>query len=351
MKRANIKAASVSICIYNLNPLHKEKKMSNLAVIRDSLEKDLILAGVQLVLPEHVKMSSFVRCAAIAISQGKGLAEANKESVIMALTKCATDGLVPDGKEAALVVYNTKVGDEWIQKAQYLPMIDGVLKRARMSGQIDSMAAKAVYENDEFDYWLDENGEHLSYRPTFGPRGKFKLAFAFAKLKTGDFVVEVMTKEDIDIVRASSKTGKFGPWVDWYPRMACKTVFHRIAKRLPNSSEILEMCEAGMNMNFEKDMGSVQSYQDQPAKIASNELKALAKKQAPQIAQSTPDQTNDIDIVKFMKVSIDVCTTIEDLEECWEDIKNKKNDGEFKADEFKIVKEHCEAALSSMRNQ
>jgi len=230
--------------------------MSNLAVVQSDIEAGLIAAGVESVLPEHIKMTSFVRCAAIAMTQSKDLAEADKDSVIMALTKCATDGLIPDNKEAALVTFNTNIGDknhkQWVKKAQYLPMIDGVLKRARMSGQIAAMSAKAVFTGDEFDYWIDEDGEHLNYRPTYEARGDFKLAFAFAKLKSGDLIVEVMTLDDVNKVKDASKTGKFGPWVDWFDRMACKAVFHRLARRLPNASEIVEMCEAGMNMNFDK---------------------------------------------------------------------------------------------------
>ena len=328
--------------------------MTDLALIQGSLETDLTAAGVQHVLPDHVKMSSFVRCAAIAITQGKGLVEADKQSVIMALTKCATDGLVPDGKEAALVVYNTKVNGTFMKVAQYLPMIDGVLKRARMSGQIDSMAAKAVYENDEFDYWLDENGEHLRYKPTFEKRGAFKLAFAYAKMKSGEFVVEVMTKEDIDKVKASSKTSGYGPWVDWYERMACKTVFHRIAKRLPNSSEILEMCEAGMNMNFEKDMGPIRNEPEPTPRSTENMLDNLgSSKPEPEatlsVAQDLP--VDDFDIVKFMKMSIESCTTIEALEECGADIKAKKDDGELDANQLREVKAAYDTALKSFKNQ
>ena len=230
--------------------------MSNLAVIQAEIESGLMKAGVNLILPEHVKMESFVRCAAIALMQSKDLADADRDSVIMALTECANDGLIPDSKEAALVVYNTNVGTkaapQWVKKAQYLPMIDRVLKRALMSGQIATMSAKAVFEGDEFEYWLDENGEHIKYRPTFGQRGELKLAFAMAKLTTGDLIVEVMAKGDIDKVRSASKTGTYGPWQDWYDRMACKAVFHRMARRLPNASEIIEMAEAGMNMNFER---------------------------------------------------------------------------------------------------
>ena len=229
--------------------------MSNLALIQQDLEKSLVDAGVQSVLPESVKMSTFVRCAAVAMAGNQDLAKADKDSVIMALTKCATDGLIPDSKEAAIVTFNTNIAPkgqpkQWATKAQYMPMIDGVMKRARMSGQISILSSKAVFTKDQFDYWMDENGEHINYRPTF-EGGDMRLAFAFAKLVTGELIVEVMSKADVDKVRNASKTGTYGPWADWYERMACKAVMHRLARRLPNASEIVEMCEQGMNMTFD----------------------------------------------------------------------------------------------------
>lgn len=229
--------------------------MGDLAVIQQNIESDLVAAGVQSVLPESVKMSTFVRCAAIAIAGNNDLAAADKESVIMSLTRCATDGLIPDNKEAAIVTFNTNIAPkgqpkQWATKAQYMPMIDGVMKRARMSGQIKVLSSKVVFNDDQFDYWMDEDGEHINYRPMF-MGGDVRLAFAFAKLVTGELIVEVMSKSDIDKVRAASKTGTYGPWKEWYERMACKAVMHRLARRLPNASEIVEMCEQGMNMGFD----------------------------------------------------------------------------------------------------
>ena len=229
--------------------------MSNLVAIQQGLETSLIAAGVQSVLPASVKMSTFVRCAAVAMVGSKDLINADRDSVIMALTQCAKDGLVPDNKEAAIVTFNTNAAakgqpKQWVTKAQYMPMIDGVMKRARMSGQISILSSKAVFNEDIFKYWMDENGEHINYEPTY-QGGYMRLAFAFARLISGELIVEVMSKADVDKVRAASKTGQYGPWKDWYERMACKAVMHRLARRLPNSSEIIEMCEAGMNMNFD----------------------------------------------------------------------------------------------------
>jgi recombination protein RecT len=229
--------------------------MSNLAVIQKDIESELVAAGVESVLPESVKMQTFVRCAAVAMASNKDLANADRDSVIMSLTQCAKDGLVPDSKEAAIVTFNTNVAakgqsKQWITKAQYMPMIDGVMKRARMSGQIAVLSSKAVFNDDVFRYWMDENGEHINYEPAY-QGGDMRLAFAFAKLTNGELIVEVMSRADVDKVRAASKTGQYGPWKDWYDRMACKAVMHRLARRLPNASEIIEMCEAGMNMAFD----------------------------------------------------------------------------------------------------
>lgn len=229
--------------------------MSNLVVIQKEIEGDLIAAGVQSILPANMKMSTFVRCAAVAMAGNKDLNGADRDSLIMSLTQCAKDGLVPDNKEAAIVTFNTNVAakgqpKQWMTKAQYMPMIDGVMKRARMSGQIAVLSSKAVFNDDIFRYWMDENGEHINYEPTYNG-GEMRLAFAFAKLTSGELIVEVMSKADVDKVRAASKTGQWGPWKEWYERMACKAVMHRLARRLPNASEIVEMCEAGMNMSFD----------------------------------------------------------------------------------------------------
>lgn len=225
----------------------------DLATMQSQLGNDLVKSGIEAMLPTGTTMENFVRCASIAMVQSKDLGEAQQDSIIMALQMCAKDGLVPDSKEAALVTFNTKdkATGQYVKKAQYLPMIGGVIKRARMSGEIASMASKAVYENDAFDYWMDEDGEHYNYRPTFGDRGNLLLCFSYAKLTNGELLIEVMTKADIDKVKAASKTSGYGPWVDWYDRMGCKAVTHRLCRRLPNASEMVQMCEQGMNMKFD----------------------------------------------------------------------------------------------------
>lgn len=210
------------------------------------------------VLPQHLPIEKFTRAAIIAITNTPSVLEADRPSLFTALQRCAVDGLVPDNKEAALVEFNTKVKvdgrDTWIKKIQYLPMIDGVLKRARQTGEIATITARVVYANDQFDYWIDEDGEHLNHRPNFmTERGDIKLVYAMAKLKSGEVLVEPMSLDDIERVKNSSKTSSYGPWKDWWDRMALKSALHRLARRLPNSSEIMEMLSQGNFMyDFDK---------------------------------------------------------------------------------------------------
>ena len=207
--------------------------------------------GIEALLPSGVTFEAFTRAAATAMAQNPELASAEPKSVIQSLIRAATHGLVPDNREAALVTFREKGG---AVKAQYIPMVDGVLKRARQSGQIAVIAAKAVFNGDAFDYWMDEQGEHINYRPTFKGRGEFSLAFAFAKLHSGELIVEVMPKEDIERVKSASKTGnsEYGAWAKWYDRMAVKSVLHRLARRLPSASELVTLLESGDEFDFSR---------------------------------------------------------------------------------------------------
>ena len=51
-------------------------------------------------------------------------------------------------------------------------------------------------------------------------------------------------RADVEKVRASSKAGKFGPWVEWWDEMAKKTVIRRMAKRLPSSADVDQVFES-----------------------------------------------------------------------------------------------------------
>lgn len=227
--------------------------MSNMLIdIKANLDRELV--PVQSLLPAHVSFERFTNAAAVAIANSDDLRVADGQSIINSLVACAKDGLVPDGREAALVIFKKKAANgDWMKVAQYMPMIDGVLKRARQSGEISVIATRVVYENDTFRVWLDDEGEHVLYEPSLGDRGAMRGAFAYAKMKTGELQYEWLNIDDINKVRAASKSSDKGPWVDWYESMARKSAAHRLCRRLPNNSEMMEMLERGTEMVWQKE--------------------------------------------------------------------------------------------------
>ena len=175
-----------------------------------------------LALPDNVPPRRFVLATVTALMANPDLALSDHASVINALLRAAQDGLMPDGNEAALVLYKGK--------AQYLPMIGGLRKIAAEHGW--SLSTQVVYANDAFDFELGLD-ERLVHTPARGNRGDMVAAYAVGRHRDGRRMFEVMQADEIAKVRKSSRAADRGPWVDWPERMWEKTVGRKLFKRLP----------------------------------------------------------------------------------------------------------------------
>ncbi len=138
--------------------------------------------------------------------------------------KAAADGLLPDGREAALVQFKDSV--------QYLPMVGGILKKIRNSGELSSITSQIVHKGDKFRYWVDGDGEHVEHEPlVFGERGEQIGVYALAKTKDGAVYIEVLTMAQIAAVKNVSRA-KDGPWSGPFAtEMHRKTAIRRLSKR------------------------------------------------------------------------------------------------------------------------
>lgn len=218
--------------------LPAERTASPVQAIRQTMTQ--MAPEFKAALPAHVPVEKFTRVALTAIQNAPDLLDADRRSLFGACVRLAQDGLLPDGREAALVIFNTKnKSGGWDKKVQAMPMIAGVLKKIRQSGEVAKVSAQVVYENDHFlvKYGFDEDVEHTP-PPLDKPRGKPIGAYATAVLKDGAQLLEVMSLEEINKVRSVSRSKEKGPWVDWWEEMARKTVMRRLAKRLPMSTDI-----------------------------------------------------------------------------------------------------------------
>lgn len=261
----------------------------------DEVRKSLVAMGPQfkMALPKHISPARFMRIVLTAAQTAPELLTADRTSFYAACMKSAQEGLLPDGKESALVVYNTKQGP----KVSYQPMVYGILKKCRNSGEILSITAQVVYEKDHFQYWLDESGEHIEHRPQmFGDRGRVLGVYAMAKTKDGGVYVEVMTSDEVEAVRNVSRAADSGPWAGPFAsEMWRKTALKRLSKRLPMSTD-LEMTfaqdEELFDFSSEAKARLVNEASSEPAQAAESRkpkrLAALVKK-----TKESSEQTED----------------------------------------------------------
>jgi recombination protein RecT len=207
-----------------------------LAIVCKSLVDPKMQDQFKAVLPQDIALDRFTRVTLTAIQQDPSILECDRQSLYNACVDAAKRGLLPDKKEGALVSFNTKQGDTWIKKAQFMPMPEGIIKEMAKAG-IKAYAV-SVYENEQVDIWNDDDGQHFKHKPiAFGDRGKRMGAVACAKDSEGRTFVEAMNMDDLSRAAAASKSkdkqgNPVGPWKDWPERMEQKTVLHRLRKRV-----------------------------------------------------------------------------------------------------------------------
>lgn len=112
----------------------------------------------------------------------------------------------------------------------------GLVKLATDSGSIKWAKAELVYSNDKFE-WNGPAEVPTHKADPFGDRGELKGGYVIAKLPDDSVLVDVMTVEEINKIRDTSKAyqRKSGPWIDWYEEMAKKTLIKRAYKSWPQT--------------------------------------------------------------------------------------------------------------------
>lgn len=212
-----------------------------LAKLREQLTARV--SDLRTALPPHITPERFISVVLTAVQNNADLLAADRQSLWNSCMRAAQDGLLPDGREGAIVIYNSKIKvngqDKWIKKAQWMPMVFGILKKIRNSGQLAMITARVVYGGDRYRYWIDDHGEHVEYEPAEQQdRSVVRTVFAAAKTKDGELLVEVLAPADIERIRGASRSKDKGPWVNWWDQMAIKSAIRRLSKRLPMSSDL-----------------------------------------------------------------------------------------------------------------
>ena len=117
----------------------------------------------------------------------------------------------------------------------------GLIDLAYRSGEVKSIQAHEVYENDvfEYEYGLEPKLKHV---PAKTNRGNVTHYYAVFTTKDGGFGFEVMSIEDItEFARKFSKSfnSATSPWKTNFDAMAKKTVLKQLLKYAPLKTEFI----------------------------------------------------------------------------------------------------------------
>lgn len=209
------------------------KQANPIAKLRHDLEA--MAPEFLAVLPPQIKIETFKRVVLTALQTTTGLAECTPKSIWNACMRAANDGLLPDGREAAIVPY--------AKEATYMPMVGGVKKKIFQSEKVATLMCEVVRKNDIFDH-QEGDDPFISHKKSLGrdDPGEIVAVYSIAVMKAGGEVSrEIMSIFEVEQVRKSSR-GKNTPWnvPEHYGEMVKKTCVKRHAKSLPQSKDLVD---------------------------------------------------------------------------------------------------------------
>lgn len=293
----------------------KSLMMTNQKTVTSLLEQ--MKSEIARCLPKHLTTERMTRIALTELRKTPKLQECEPMSFIAAIMQASQLGLEPGvlGSCYLIPFYNNKTGK---MECNFIPGYRGFLDLARRSGQIISLTAHSVYENDFFmyEYGLEET---LIHKPTMDDKGEIIAVYSVAKLKDGGHQFEVMSKAEVDSVRKQSKSGNAGPWVTHYDEMAKKTVLRKLFKWLPCSVEMqkavildehadvgIQDIKAAASEDFNIDFSSGLTVDSDTGEILAEETRSNAP-----VTQA--DELNDRLAKKVPNANIDQLTMIRDV--------------------------------------
>jgi len=268
------------------------KKETKQLTVRELIEGDAFKNQIAKALPKHLTPDRFIRIAITALTKTPKLAQCTPASLFNCLLNLSQLGIEPDGRRAHLIPY----GDQATLIIDYKGIVELVMR----SGLVANIHADVICENDVFEY---DRGAITAHKIDFKkPRGNVYAVYSICRFKDGTEKSEVMTRDEVESVRARSKAGKSGPWVTDWNEMAKKTVFRRLSKWLTLSPEYRDALEVDDDKIV--DIPAGQWIPPEPKRPIFKEIPApgAAKDKPPMDDEPEPEQAKE-EIIEKIKQS------------------------------------------------
>jgi recombination protein RecT len=167
----------------------------------------------------------FNRALLDAVNRNPGLLDMDRGALFTAIKTAAYMGLMPDGREGAIVPQKGK--------PTFQPMVFGLRKIAAKHGF--ALESVIVYANDKFRVIQGDDAKIIHEPTPLGqPKGEAIGAYAIATDREGRKYREVMDMVELNRIRSLSRaTGNDSPWAVHTDEMHRKTPVKRLWKSLP----------------------------------------------------------------------------------------------------------------------
>lgn len=186
-------------------------------------------------LPKGMDPAWFTAEVRVAVVRAPRLLECDPVSVFDAITTCAQLGLSPSGRlgSAYLIPYG--------QKCTLVVGYRGMVDLAYRSGEIVSVGAQVVHENDDF---TAQEGFDLQvqHKRTEDEPGAIRAVYAWAQTRAGGTIKVLMLRREVEPIRRAALAKKRSgapptPWETNEEEMWKKTALRRLFKVCPLSPQ------------------------------------------------------------------------------------------------------------------
>lgn len=208
--------------------------------IKDYVNK--MMPEIRKALPSVMTPERFSRIVLSALSTNQKLQECTPQSFLGAMMTAAQLGMEPNTPLGQAYLIPRWNGKKQVNECTFQLGYKGLIDLAYRSGQVSTISAHTVYENDEFSFELGLDPK-LSHVPVMSDRGKPIAFYAVYKTKDGGYGFEVMSVEDArqhaQKFSESVKKGYSSPWDTNFEEMAKKTVLKKVLKYAPLKTEFM----------------------------------------------------------------------------------------------------------------
>lgn len=212
-------------------------------------------------LPSVITPERFTRMAISSLNNTPELQNCSPISFLAALMNAAQLGLEPNTPlgHAYLIPYKNKGTYE----CQFQIGYKGLIDLAYRNGQMQTIQAQSVYENDYFEYEFGLEPK-LVHRPAFEDRGEVTYFYGLFRTVNGGYGFSVMSKVEMDAyAKQYSKAfdSSYSPWKTCYEEMAKKTVIKQALKYAPIKTDLQKVLSSdeSIKKSIAQDMTEVQN--------------------------------------------------------------------------------------------